>query len=1819
MKKLYPKVFFVPNSFLIGSSRCFTRLQKTFFAFSLSIFFSLQVFAQPANDECSNATARTSGTSCNITSSSMKNATASAGIPGIACVAGVHYDVWFKFIAASSIHTATISNRGSNFTNPDVQIFSGTCAALTQLACGATAATATGLTVGTTYYVRVSNVGAAVTSNAGFDMCITHPLPAPANDDCSGATTLTPNYTCTTTTGNLRYATSGGPAGACGGATATTTFDVWFRFQATATTQAVTLNSLGANLTAASTYFEVLSGACGGLTSMACQAASVTNGRMVLSTLTVGAFYYVRVYVLLSPTATATTDWNFNICVQQPPANDECAGAIVLTSGVTCTNTSGTLDLATPSVVPLGCFAIGTYYDVWYSFVATGTTHTITLNGLGANFTAPRIQVYTGTCGALVTIGCAVAPATIHIQTGLTIGTTYYVRIANFGINPSGTGSVANFNICVTGNPAPPSNDLCTGAIGLTSGATCSNISGTLINATATAGLAACGNAASPDVWFSFVAQSTYPIITLGSPGVDLTTAAPRIQLFSGACGTITALTGACVASPLNTATTPGGAGLTVGATYYIRITTLNLTGPVTTGTYTFALCVTDPIGAAIDYGKSYVNITTGTVGSTINPNDVLEIRATLVVGRPGGAGAIKAIDSIAFYDTLSAGKGFQLLADNMALRTNEGKLFRPSSTTYFTDAAADADAGWITTAGPGTDTALQINMGLGATRAARGKLRTTSKPSNYGATCIIMATYRVRVTAAYGTAIDYGGGSFRYRDTATGIFYTINFPKDSLMVYSSPGACPDAVSATNVVGDEFNGTFGAPLVSAGSQNRGTSPNTSYGYKPFSANTPNDYYYGVANNTSAANTIVQTVPKPNAARVFSAWDISGDHTGAVNTGNTSQGNKPCNPGLPIGPTNPCGYMLAINSAYHTDVAFEFNVNGACTETYYEISAWIKNICYKCGCDSNGVSASSGGYLPTAPGDSAGIRPNIAFQIDGIDYYTTGDLLYQGFGGTQTGSDTLNKWVKRSFIYKTNPAQSSFKITFRNNAPGGGGNDWVIDDISIRTCYPNMIYSPTLNPSVCANNILKITDTVRSFYNVYIHYKWQRSIDGGTNWVDLAGSSGVASTVWNGSSYEYVNSYTIPPSATTPANNGNLYRMVVATTAANLAGSCNYSEISPVTITVLNNCLDIDDDNDGIPDYVEFNNPVALQDANSNGIPNWNDPTYAGYIDNNIDGVNDNFDYGADANGNGIPNYLDATFPGFIDSNADGVNDNSDKDLDGIPNQLDLDSDNDGIPDVVESYGVDTNGNGIIDNYVDTDGDGFSQNVDANNTGVAGSNVGLGAQDFDADGIPNYLDTDSDNDGIPDAVEVGGADGNNNGKIDGFIDTNYDGISDNNVNAAALLITGVDIATVDGRADDWPNKNLDHDFRPNAYDLDSDGDGIVDVVEAGLPDANLNGIVDGAIATNGWSATVAVMAALNLRNTDGIGNADYLDIDADDDGITDNIEAQTTAGYKLPVTTDTDGDGLVNIYDNVAGFGGSGIFVYDNDGDGRPDYRDLDTDGDGALDIVEGNDFNLNGFADDLVTLTGLDTDGDGLDNRFDSLNSVTNIKGTSFNMGTGGVTLGDPAPGTRAPVQMKLPTQLDRDWRYIGMVLPVEFLNFTAVLQNAKVPLNWMAIANKEIDRFEIERSADNSTYAKIGIVTGTVKLNEPQSFGFTDDITGINSSIIYYRLKVIAKTGEIRYSNVLFVRVALAKTPVTIMPNPASSNVSINLYVDKSVAVKIILLDKVGKKVLSQNESLTKGFNNINLNLDKFSEGVYAIIIETPVERIVRQLMIIR
>ena len=168
----------------------------------------------------------------------------------------------------------------------------------------------------------------------------------------------------------------------------------------------------------------------------------------------------------------------------------------------------------------------------------------------------------------------------------------------------------------------------------------------------------------------------------------------------------------------------------------------------------------------------------------------------------------------------------------------------------------------------------------------------------------------------------------------------------------------------------------------------------------------------------------------------------------------------------------------------------------------------------------------------------------------------------------------------------------------------------MDDIAVATCLPTMSYSPTINPNVCQSNPITIADTISSFFKNYTTYKWQTSIDGGVTWTDITGVTTLADTNY------YITTYTIPPSNTTMANNGDLYRVVVATTAANLIDpDCNISDGVTITLNVID-C--------GIPlktDLLSFNGRLVNSKGNLSWTTSKEDGPINFTVERSLDGIN----------------------------------------------------------------------------------------------------------------------------------------------------------------------------------------------------------------------------------------------------------------------------------------------------------------------------------------------------------------------------------------------------------------------------------------------------------------------------------------------------------------------------------------------------------------------------------------------------------------------
>ncbi len=306
--------------------------------------------------------------------------------------------------------------------------------------------------------------------------------------------------------------------------------------------------------------------------------------------------------------------------VMAQPANDNPCSATVLTTATSCTYTAATNAAATASAgVPAPGCASYSGGDVWFSIVVPANGQvTVDLNS--GVMTDSGMAFYTGTCGSLTLLSCDDDSSPNGLMsniaaTGLTPGSTLFVRVWEYGNNNNGT-----FSICAT-SPASGGggNDDPCGATSLTVGASCSYVNSTTVGATNTAGVPApgCASYSGPDVWFSFVVPASGSVQIDSSPG---TTTDSGMALYTGTCGSLTLVTCDDDSSPNGAMSLINASGLTAGSTVYVRMWDYG------GGTGTFSICVTQ----AMPCGMS---------GPTANTNDFCPTPATLTAG-PGSFSA---------------------------------------------------------------------------------------------------------------------------------------------------------------------------------------------------------------------------------------------------------------------------------------------------------------------------------------------------------------------------------------------------------------------------------------------------------------------------------------------------------------------------------------------------------------------------------------------------------------------------------------------------------------------------------------------------------------------------------------------------------------------------------------------------------------------------------------------------------------------------------------------------------------------------------------------------------------------------------------------------------------------------------------------------------------------------------------------------------------------------------------------------------------------------------------------------------------------------
>ncbi|MEM6800416.1 MAG: T9SS type A sorting domain-containing protein [Bacteroidota bacterium] len=440
----------------------------------------------------------------------------------------------------------------------------------------------------------------------------------------------------------------------------------------------------------------------------------------------------------------------------------------------------------------------------------------------------------------------------------------------------------------------------------------------------------------------------------------------------------------------------------------------------------------------------------------------------------------------------------------------------------------------------------------------------------------------------------------------------------------------------------------------------------------------------------------------------------------------------------------------------------------------------------------------------------------------------------------------------------------------------------------------------------------------------------------------------------------------------------------------------------------------------------------------------------------------------------------------------------------------------------------------------------------------GLRFGCGAKDTDGESISDHQDLDSDDDGIPDLVEAGGTDADGDGKADTSTDTDGDGL--------------VDI--YDNDDTDGP------DVAGCTIGVDCD----LSASTSLLFDLNADGSND------------------NDRDSDSDGLANFIDIDADNDGIVDNTEGQITAGYTAPVGNDSDGDGIDDAYDidctPCGGTAGIQVDPGNTDGSGEDDYLDTDSDGDGKADILEGHDTNDDGVVDGSDSpnaFTGLaggtvDTDGDGLLDGFD--NNMSSWDATNNNMNP------NSHPDTGGP-------STERDWREDAS-LPVEWLGLQIKLQENKALLQWQTAWEINNDRFVIERSSNKQSFTAIGELKAIGNSSEMNSYTFRDEkLSTAKSSVLHYRIKQIDMDGSSSYSKVLELSLIQQEALFLLLyPNPAEQSLFIKYnFSEQAIGNKELrIYDVLSKEVYKTSIQERNRSGELSITVSDWEKGYYYV-----------------
>lgn len=240
----------------------------------------------------------------------------------------------------------------------------------------------------------------------------------------------------------------------------------------------------------------------------------------------------------------------------------------------------------------------------------------------------------------------------------------------------------------------------------------------------------------------------------------------------------------------------------------------------------------------------------------------------------------------------------------------------------------------------------------------------------------------------------------------------------------------------------------------------------------------------------------------------------------------------------------------------------------------------------------------------------------------------------------------------------------------------------------------------------------------------------------------------------------------------------------------------------------------------------------------------------------------------------------------------------------------------------------------------------------------------------------------------------------------------------------------------------------------------------------------------------------------------------------------------------------------------------------------------------------------------------------------DASGSIATVGGSLFNE-TANTTYSKTVTGLSADVPYDVyfvakdlsdnltPTVVKIDIQTSAVPLPIELTVFAGTAINDNIILNWSTALEQNNNYFEIQHSADGKIFRSIGNINGAGTSNSIKDYSFVDE--NPNAGINYYQLVQHDFDGKTSNSNIIALASKIAGSQLNVYAGDSQLKVFISSANTTNGELQVFEIG--GRRLISQNISLDRGYNSINLPFS-VNPGIHFVRFTSDSENLVKKFI---